>query len=281
MNKYQVYYKRPSKRTLLLCHSVTLSPITSVHTMFAERIEGRAPITIPSSLTDLTNEFIMEGVVALLLPPSDILVQWVTQDSAFTEQERASMLDFIAITDGRAPHGQGHTVLPAFNPDEHEPLKEKTAMFGAALANRFHGYILETLLPLYLNGRFAIDPHEPIVIVKKFHEIESLVEESLHDFVLWVETQLESQEAKQVVHEINGLNHWDKREHTIDELMVRNGYNRVRVGIVKERLMRMFSTALDTVMEDVAISLKSGITAALIELVEKDKAAIPGPRHLE
>lgn len=257
--------------------------LSSPTDMFAERIEGRAPLTIPASLTALTNNFILEGVVTLLHPPSEILTRWVNEDQTLSEQERASMLDFIAITDGRAPHGQGHTVLPKFDIDarEHEPLKEKTAMFGAALANRFHGYVLETLLPLFLDGHFAIDPREPIVIVRKFHELQSQIEESLHDFVLWVETQLESPDAEQVVREINGLAHWDVREQTVDILMARNDYKRVRVRTVKERLMRTFSSNLDKVIEDVAENLKSGMNAALLELAEKDKAAIPGPRHLE
>ncbi len=241
-----------------------------------ERIEGRAPVTIPPSLVTLTNEFIMEGVVSLLLPPSDLLTKWVATDPSFTEQERASMYDFIAISDGG-----GHTVMPVFDPNAHEALQEQTAMFGAALANRFHGYILETVLPLFFNGQFNLDPEQPVMLTTKFQDIQPLVEDTLHDFVLWVESRLESAETKQVLHELNGLHHWDKREQIIDDLMERHEYKRVRVVLAKERLMRMFARSLDNIIEDVAVNLKSGMHAAFIELAEKDRENIPGPRHLE
>ncbi len=247
--------------------------------MFAERVQGRAPIILPPSMIELTNDFIMEGVVSLLLPPSDLLTRWVVEDSSFSEQERASMLDFIAINDG-VKAANRPTLLPAFDPNEHEAIREKTAYFGAALATRFQGYIIETVLPLFINGQLDISADEPIII-KRYQDVEPVLEESLHDFVSWVETQLESPEAQQVIGEINGMTYWDKREQIVNELMAKNHYTRKRVELAKERLLRMFSRSLDTVIQDLAVNLKSGMHVALVELAKKDREMIPGPRHLE
>lgn len=247
--------------------------------MFAERVQGRAPIVIPPSMIELTNAFILEGVVSLLFPPSELLKKWVAEDVSFSEQDRASMFDFVAINDGVKPAANS-SLLPAFDPNAHEPLKEKTAYFGAALATRFHAYIIETVLPMFINGRFDISQDEPIIL-KRYADVEPLIEESLFGFVSWVEAQLDSPEAKQVIEEINGMTYWDKRERIVNDLMIKNHYHRKRGEFVRDRLMSMFSRSLDTVVQDLAVNLKSGMFVALVDMAKKERDMIPGPRHME
>lgn len=244
------------------------------------RIESRANIEMPPSMLKLTNDFIQHGVLSLLYPPTSTIRSWIDADGSYSEQQRASLLDFLVLVDG-GPITAPSLVRTGMDAHELDPIREKTATFGSVLASQFTSFVMESILPLYHGGQLDINPDSTLIPRKSFLDLKEVIDEGLFDFLQWVASQLDTEDAKQVISAIKNATHWDEREEAIEKLILKNGYQHKRVSIVKDKLMQLFERDLDTVISDISVNVKVGMQGALVNVLEQDREMIPGPRHLE
>ena len=243
--------------------------------------KGDFALEPPASMIELAMKFVQEGLVTLLLPPVPLVREWMQHDQVLSQEQKEQLSDFLfQMEDNR---GQSLSSGPTTNEDiqQLDQLRLHTVQFTGQLTNKFFGYIMESVFPLFYDGQFNIDPEMSVIPPKRFSDLESTIDESLYDLVLWVATQVDSPEASQVIAQLKGMSCWDEREVLVDQMMDRFDYKHLRIRLVKDRILVIFRCLLDGVIIDLATTMKNQVMNALVGLMEQDRAAIPGPAFLE
>ena len=260
-------------------------------------------MSLPYQMFVMINEVARHGVFHMLIPPVDTIKRWIDRDADASpkiqhfksEAEEEAFLQYMDSlippslisylendnkTDEITIEENGtHEEMDKASDSEHwENLKDLQSAISS-FSQHLQDKVVEYLLLLYLDISECLDDGGDDDIPPS---VQSRVDDVLFDLLISVKMDLESEQVKSVLSQLNAGDSWYVAWHNIlDDMMKRHHYESHAVLDAKERLHVVFKRTLKPIMSGVKDALNDGIIETFQNLLEEDRRNIPGPQCLE
>jgi len=261
----------------------------------SESINVDVPFKPPESIFSLCNDVLQHGVIHLLVPPQELLSQWMQEDGVYANDQKKKE-EFLK---------NWKFDLQLLNEDDSvreeccESLEEKAQevmpflqMFILSVQERIVVTVLEQLMPL-----FVMDEDEDTVLstssesiadsiaklqpLNKSADLVPQISEVITELLQSIQVDLESEDAKKILHMIKEIDDDEEFDKVKSDLEQKHGYKRIAVKTAHDQLLPIFMSQLDSIMVEVCQYLRERIYNRVEEMLLEDRENLPGPQHME
>lgn len=268
----------------------------------------------PESLFRLSNDVMQEGVIYLLVPPMEMLEEWVKDLPELSEEKKQEFLAYWDIAAEKlfedeelkeiSEHEDDGTEKfdnsedDVLDKEDNRDIAEQLLPFIKSVTELTVNTVLYDLMPLFVTpdeenakdvrilqmppSETIMDAITNITPIKKAQNLEKEIEDVVFGMLSSVQTQLESDVAKQVIQSLNKMDDVDQENEDLKEMLVQKyNYQHKALQEATKRLTKRLIEKLDDVMAELCEYVQRGAYSRIHEMMVEDSNNIPGPQFLE
>jgi hypothetical protein len=270
----------------------------------SSKIKVDVSIEPPESVFDICNDVIQHAIPHLLIPSSELLSKWLTEDGKYPdEEERKAFLEYfkfeiewLSEKDDEREQIIQSSVMDSQKIEQIAPVLQS---FILLVQEKVFVLVLDRFLNIFLTPKESdvtatetiAESISRVAPINRATDVTTEIEDAVFDLLTSIKLDLETDEAKSVMSMISGNRDGDGEaddedvnaefERVMQELSKKHGYEGMAVKQAQTHFVPLLMTKLDGIMEEVCSYLRDRVYQRVEEMLIEDRNSLPGPQYME